>query len=86
VVLEIDVQGARQVRQRMPEALLIFLEPPTLEALAERLRRRGTEDAEVIRDRLDVARGELTAKDEFDHVVVNDDVDAAADNLLHILE
>jgi guanylate kinase len=86
VVLEIDVQGARQIRERVPDALLIFLAPPSLEALADRLRRRGTAGAAAIEDRLEVARGELDAANEFDHVVVNDDVDAAADALLRILE
>lgn len=78
VLLEIDVQGARQVRDRVPEAVLILLEPPSLEELERRLRSRGTEDEDKLRRRLDAARDELEARDWFDHVVVNDDVREAS--------
>lgn len=77
VLLEIEVQGALQVRARMPEALLIFLVPPAFEELERRLRDRGTEDETKIQARLEVARGEMSSQEAFDHVVVNDDLDRA---------
>ena len=82
VLLEIDLHGARQVRAQMPEAQLVFLAPPTFEELARRLVGRGTEDPAKVRDRLDRARMEVAAEDEFDVVVVNDDLEAAADRLV----
>jgi guanylate kinase len=75
VLLEIEVQGALQVRSRMPDALLIFLAPPAFEDLERRLRDRGTEDEATLQARLEVARSEMGAVDAFDHVVVNDDLD-----------
>ncbi len=81
VVLEIEVQGARQVRARMPEAVLVFVAPPSPEALRERLEGRGTDAPEQIEQRLQVARDELAAQPEFRHVIVNDEVDRAADEL-----
>ena len=84
-LLEIELQGARQVRASMPEAQLVFLAPPSFEELARRLTGRGTEDPEVVRRRLDVARIELAAEDEFDVVVVNDDLEQAADRLVALL-
>ena len=84
-LLEIDLQGARQVRAAMPDALLVFLAPPSFEELARRLVGRGTEDPERVRDRLDVARIELAAEDEFDVVVVNDTVRAAADRVVALM-
>ncbi len=77
VVLEIEVQGARQVREAMPEAVQIFIAPPSEEALRARLVGRGTDDAEQVEARLRVAREELAAKDEFGHVVVNDRLEDA---------
>ena len=84
-LLEIDLQGARQVRAAMPDALLVFLAPPSFEELARRLVGRGTEDEARVRQRLDLARVELAAEDEFDVVVVNDDVERAADALVALL-
>jgi guanylate kinase len=81
VVLEIEVQGARQVRDRLPEALLVFLAPPSLDALAERLAARGTDTPAQVSDRLATAARELQAKDEFDHLVVNDRLEDAVDEL-----
>lgn len=81
-LLEIELQGARQVRAALPQAQLVFLAPPSLAELARRLRGRGTEDPERLRRRLDLARTELAAEAEFDVVVVNDDVEAAADRLV----
>jgi guanylate kinase len=81
VVLEIEVQGARQVRAAMPEAVLVFIAPPDPAALRERLERRGTDDPEAIDERLRTAQIELDAQQEFQHVVCNDDLDRAADEL-----
>jgi guanylate kinase len=81
VVLEIEVQGARQVREALPEAVQVFIAPPSTEVLRERLVARGTDSPEVIRRRLEVAEEELRAKDEFPHVVVNDDLGRAVQEL-----
>jgi guanylate kinase len=86
VVLEIEVQGARQVRQAMPEAVQVFIAPPTVAALRTRLVGRGTDDAEEVARRLSVAEEELTAQPEFGHVVVNDRLDEALDRLTSIIE
>ena len=85
VLLEIDLHGARQVRARMPDAQLVFLAPPTFDELARRLVGRGTEDPATVRMRLDRARIELAAEDEFDVVVVNDDLEGAADRLVALM-
>ena len=85
VVLEIEVQGARQIRESMPEAVQIFIAPPSPEALRERLRGRGTDSDEVIDARLRVAVEELAAQDEFRHTVVNDEVERAAADLAAIV-
>jgi guanylate kinase len=85
VLLEIEVQGARQVRTLVPSALLVFLKPPSWEELERRLRGRGTEPADVIQRRLDTARIELAAEDEFDEVIVNTSVDAAAEALAALM-
>jgi guanylate kinase len=84
-LLEIELQGARQVKEAMPEAHLVFLAPPTFDELARRLVGRGTEDPDRVRHRLDIARIELAAEDEFESVVVNDDVERAADALVALL-
>ena len=84
-LLEIELQGARLVRAAMPSAQLVFLAPPSWEELARRLTARGTEDPERIRFRLDRARIELAAEDEFDVLVVNDDLEAAADRLVALM-
>jgi guanylate kinase len=85
VVLEIEVQGARQVRAAMPEAVLVFITPPSPEALRERLERRGTDTDVAIDERLRTAELELAAQEEFQHVVINDDVERAADELERIV-
>lgn len=82
VLLEIEVQGARQVRQQVPGALLVFLEPPSWEVLAARLTGRGTESPEAVERRLSAARAELAAAGEFDAVLVNADVEDCAGALL----
>ena len=78
VLLEIELQGARQVRAAMPAAFMVFLTPPDLTVLEDRLRGRATEDEQAITRRLARARDELAAAEEFDAVVVNDDVVRAA--------
>lgn len=85
VLLEIELQGARQVRAAMPEALMVFLAPPSWAALEERLRGRATEDDDAIARRLARGRLEMAAAAEFDEVVVNDDVSRAAEQLLDFL-
>ena len=77
VILEIDVQGAFQVRDKMPSAHLVFIEPPSLEVLEERLRGRGTETDEVIEKRMQAAAVELSHKREYDMRLVNDNIDEA---------
>ena len=84
IVLEIDLQGARQIRETLPEARQVFIAPPSLEALEERLRSRGSDTPEQIRDRLDVAPRELVAQEEFSKVVVNDDLERALDELVEL--
>ena len=81
VVLEIEVQGARQVRAAMRESVQVFIAPPDPAVLRERLLSRGTDSAEAIDSRLEVAEQELAAQDEFAHRVVNDDLDRAAAEL-----
>jgi guanylate kinase len=85
VLLKIDLQGARQVRNAMPHALLVFLAPPSPEELKRRLVGRGTEDEKTIRRRLRHADEELAAEPEFDVTVVNDFVERAADELVGLL-
>jgi guanylate kinase len=84
-LLEIDLQGARQVRAAMPEALQVFLKPPSLEELVRRLSGRGTETPEEIRHRMEIAEHELAAEPEFDATVVNDDVESAAERLVALI-
>jgi guanylate kinase len=81
VVLELEVQGARQIREAMPEAIQIFIAPPSEAALRTRLVGRGTDPAEQIAARLETARKELSAQGEFAHVVVNDRLEDASDAL-----
>ncbi len=85
VVLEIEVQGARQVRAAMPEAVQVFIAPPSLPALRTRLVGRGTDDPAEVERRLRVAEEELQAQPEFGHVVVNDRLDEALDRLVEIV-
>jgi guanylate kinase len=85
VVLEIEVQGARQVREAMPEAVQVFIAPPSPGALRERLEGRATDRAEEIERRLSVAEEELAARREFGHVIVNDDLERAADELVALV-
>lgn len=82
IILEIDVQGAFQVKKAMPEAHLIFIEPPSLEELERRLRGRGTETEEVICKRMKTAEVELAQKMEYDVQVINDELERATDELV----
>lgn len=84
-LLEIDLQGARKVRQSMPDAQFVFLAPPSFDELVRRLVGRGTEDEEERERRLATARVELAAEAEFDHVIVNDDVRRATDELVSLM-
>jgi guanylate kinase len=86
VVLEIDVVGASQVRDRVPGSVLIFVEPPSTEELERRLRGRGTETEGRIRLRLETAEWELEQRDWFDHVIVNDDLERASSQVAAIIE
>ncbi|MET7640586.1 guanylate kinase [Streptomyces sp. NPDC005438] len=85
VLLEIDLQGARLVRESMPEAQLVFLAPPSWDELVRRLTGRGTESPEVIEQRLMAARTELAAEPEFDHTLVNTSVEEVTAELLALL-
>jgi guanylate kinase len=86
VVLEIDVVGASQIRERVPGSVLIFVEPPSMEELERRLRGRGTETEERIHLRLDTAAWELDQRDWFDHVVVNDELERASAQVAAIID
>lgn len=85
VLLEIDLQGARQVKQNLPDAQLVFLTAPSWEELERRLRGRGTEANEAVTRRLETARAELAAQDEADFVIVNDDVERATRTLVRLM-
>lgn len=84
-VLEIEVQGARQVRAAMPSAFTVMIRPPSWEVLVDRLTARGTENPEVVARRLEAAKDELAASEEFDAVVVNAEVHRAAEELLSLI-
>jgi guanylate kinase len=85
VIVEIEVQGFLQLKEKLPEAETIFIMPPSEEELERRLRGRGTETEDVILDRLDAAKKEMTYADQYDHIVVNDDVERAVNELLSIM-
>ena len=85
VILEIDCQGARQVRATLPEAVQVFIAPPSWDALRARLIGRGTDSPKRIEARLALARTELATRDEFDHVIVNDQVERAVDDLVELI-
>lgn len=86
VLLEIEVQGALQVMKQRPDALTIFLVPPSMEELERRIRGRRTEEESVVKQRLLKAASEIETKDHYDHVVVNDDVIAAKDKIASIIK
>jgi guanylate kinase len=86
VILEIEVQGARQIISSCPEAVTIFLMPPSLDELERRLRGRGTESDEKIRGRLETAKKEMSAARGYGHIVVNDNVERAVGEISHIID
>ncbi len=85
LLLEIELQGARQIRQAVPEAVQVFVEPPSLDALRARLIGRGSDSPEQIEDRLAVAREEIEARSEFEHVIVNDRLERAVEELVELV-
>jgi guanylate kinase len=85
LVLEIEVQGARQVREALPGALQVFIAPPSEAALRERLLGRGSDSEDQIERRLAAAADELAAREEFEHVIVNDDLDEAVQELTSLV-
>jgi guanylate kinase len=85
VLLEIDIQGAQNIRRLFPGALLIFVEPPSLQELGARIVNRGTECAQDLKVRMECAQSELTAAKKYDHVIINDKPDRALAELLEII-
>lgn len=85
VILEIDVQGAASVKKAIPQAITIFVMPPSMEELAARLAKRGTEDEASIKMRLENARKEILKKDDFDYIMTNDDIEKALEELQKII-
>ena len=85
VVLEIEVDGAQQVKKKMPDCVMIFIVPPGKNALYERLRRRGTESEEIIVERIEKANREFKLAHRYDYIVVNDEVHNAADRIMAII-
>jgi guanylate kinase len=85
VILELEIEGAFAIRRRVPEAVLIFINPPSFDALERRLRDRATDSAGDIETRLEIAREQLRSRDQFDYVVTNDDAQRATDELLAVL-
>lgn len=86
IVMDIDIQGARQLRNKFPDSVSIFIIPPTLEILSERLNKRGTDEEDVVKRRLDMAKEELLAVQEYEYVVVNDNVEDSvrqAESIIH---
>lgn len=85
VFMDIDVKGAKNIKNKFPKAILIFIKPPSLEELKRRLEKRGTEPEEVIRKRLSLAEEELKEADRFDYVVINEDLDQAINEIAGII-
>lgn len=85
VVLEIDVEGARQVKEKMPDCVMIFIAPPSKQSLYDRLRKRGTESEEIIQERVSKADREFKKAYLYDYIVVNDEVNNAADRIMAII-
>ena len=85
VILKIEVDGAKQIKEKCPESLRIFILPPSMETLKYRLSNRGTETAESLDKRLNRARDEIKFSSEYDYIVVNDDVDKCAQNIYSII-
>ena len=86
IIIEVDVNGAEQIRKKLPEAKSIFIMPPSFAELERRLCGRGTEAPEVIKLRLDSAIGEIKRATEYDYIVVNDDLSVAVDDMISVIE
>ena len=86
VILELDIQGALAIKRARPDAVLVFIEPPSLEALWLRLRGRGTDDPETISKRVQAAYEEVKSRGLYDHIVINDQLERAVDDLVRILD
>lgn len=85
IIIEVDVNGAAQIRKKLPEAVSIFIMPPSFCELKRRLVGRGTDSAEAIKKRLDSALGEIKRATEYDYIVVNDNITAAADDIMSVI-
>lgn len=85
MIIEVDVNGASQIREKLPEAVSVFIMPPSFEVLKRRLSGRGTETAELVNKRLNEALNEISRAGEYDYIVVNDDLDIAVDDLVSII-
>jgi len=86
IILEIDWQGARQVKEKMPSCIMIFLIPPSREVLLSRLKKRGTDSEGEIENRFNQAVSDLNESNKFDHVLVNDQIEVAVENIAHCIE
>ncbi len=86
VILKIEVKGAQKIRELYPEALSIFLLPPSMQILEDRIRGRGTEDEQDIKRRLEIAKNEILRSADYDFVVINDNIDEASNNVLNIIK
>lgn len=86
VILKIEVQGAAKIKELYPDALSIFLMPPSMEELEGRLRNRGTEDENDLNERLEIAKKEIEKSKDYDHIVINETVDEATDKVLELLK
>ena len=85
VILELDVNGAAKVRKKCPDAISIFIMPPSFEVLTKRLNRRGTDSPEAVRGRLEAALGEIKRAEEFDYIVVNDELETAVNDFITVI-
>lgn len=86
IILKIEVQGAKKIKELYPDAVGIFIMPPSMEELEKRLRLRGTESEDDIKRRLDIAKNEMEKSVDYDYLVVNDEIDLASDNVLNIVK
>lgn len=85
ILIEVDVNGAAQIREKMPEVVSVFIMPPSLDILKQRLTGRGTDSAEVIQKRLNEALREIKSAKDFDYIIVNDDLETAANNFVAVM-
>lgn len=86
VILKIEVQGAENIKKMYPDSVAIFLLPPSMEELEKRLRSRGTEDEDDIKNRLEIAKDEVEKSKDYDYFVINEDIDSASNDVLSILK